>query len=66
MAVCSPYAYKMDSLNSTTAWAERMVDEPIRADLDRVDGVDYVRESGFDIERVTSFLTSLYLDHVAM
>lgn len=63
MAVCSPYAYKMDSLNSTTVWAERMVDEPIRADLDRVDGVDNVRESGFDIRSTVASLTSLYLNH---
>lgn len=65
MAVCSPYAYKMDSLNSTTAWAERMIDEPIRADSDRVDGVDNVRESGFDIRSTVTSLTSLYLDHAA-
>lgn len=66
MAVCSPYAYKMDSLTSTTAWAERMVDEPIRTDMDRIDGVNYVRESGFDIKRTVDSLTSLYLDHVAI
>ena len=66
MAVCSPYAYKMDSLNSTTAWAERMIDEPIRADSDRIDGVNYVRESGFDIKRTVDSLTSLYLDHAAI
>ena len=66
MAVCSPYAYKMDSLNSTTAWAERMVNEPIRADLDRIDGVNYVGESGFDITCAAGFLTALYLDHVAI
>lgn len=66
MAICSPYAYKMDSLNSTAAWAERMVDEPIRADLDRIDGVNYVGESGFDITCAAGFLTALYLDHVAI
>lgn len=66
MAVCSPYAYKMDSLNSTTAWAERMVNEPIRADSDRIDGVNYVGESGFDITCAAGFLTALYLDHVAI
>ncbi len=66
MAVCSPYAYKMDSLNSTAAWAERMVDEPIRADSDRIDGVNYVGESGFDITCAAGFLTALYLDHVAI
>ena len=66
MAVCSPYAYKMDSLNSTSAWAERMVDEPIRADSDRIDGVNYVGESGFDITCAVGFLTALYLDHVAI
>ena len=66
MAICSPYAYKMDSLNSTAAWAERMVDEPIRADSDRIDGVNYVGESGFDITCAAGFLTALYLDHVAI
>ncbi len=66
MAVCSPFAYKMDSLNSTAAWAERMVDEPIRADSDRIDGVNYVGESGFDITCAAGFLTALYLDHVAI
>lgn len=66
MAVCSPYAYKMDSLNSTTAWAERMVNEPIRANMDRIDGVNYVRESGFDIKRTIDSLASLYLDHAAI
>lgn len=66
MAVCSPCAYKMDSLNSTTAWAERMVDEPIRADSDRIDGVNNVRESGFDITCAAGFLSSLYLNHVAI
>lgn len=66
MAVCSPYAYKMDGLNSTTTWAERMVDEPIRADMDRIDGANYVRESGFDIKCTVDSLISLYLDHVAI
>lgn len=66
LAVCSPYAYKMDSLNSTAAWAERMIDEPIRADTDRPDGVNNVRRSGFDIKRTVDSLASLYLDHVAI
>lgn len=66
LAVCSPYAYKMDSLNSTAGWAERMIDEPIRTDTDRIDGVNYVRESGFDIKRTVDSLISLYLDHVAI
>lgn len=65
LAVCSPYAYKMDSLNSTAGWAERMIYEPIRTDMDRIDGVNYVRESGFDIKRTVDSLTSLYLDHAA-
>lgn len=65
LAVCSPYAYKMDSLNSTAGWAERMIDEPIRTDMDRIDGVNYVRESGFDIKRTVDSLTSLYLNHAA-
>lgn len=66
MAVCSPYAYKMDGLNSTTTWAGRMVDEPIRTDMDRIDGANYVRESGFDIKCTVDSLISLYLDHVAI
>ena len=66
MAICSPYAYKMDNLNSVASWAERMIDEPIRADSDRIDGVDNVRESGFDITRAAGFLTALYLDHIAI
>ena len=66
LAVCSPYAYKMDSLNSTAGWAERMIDEPIRTDTDRIDGVNYVRESGFDIKCTVDSLISLYLDHVAI
>lgn len=66
MAICSPYAYKMDNLNSAASWAERMIDEPIRADSDRIDGADNVRESGFDITRAAGFLTALYLDHIAI
>lgn len=43
-----------------------MIDEPIRTDMDRIYGINYVRESGFDIERTVDSLISLSLDHVAI
>ena len=60
---CVPWAKKMPSLDSPSAWGEEMLVMPIRSAGERIAGIGPVRAAGFDISETVSMLETLYSEH---
>ena len=63
IAFCTPGAKRIPTLNNPSAWAEEMLLLPTCQYVERISGVDYVKESGFDVSETVSMLETLYSEH---
>ena len=63
IAFCTPEAKRMLTLDNPSIWAEEMLLLPTCQYAERINGVDYVRESGFDVSETVSMLETLYSEH---
>lgn len=60
IAVCTPYANKLNTIALPNIWGASISSIQRRNNDDRVDGVAYVRDAGFDIRNTVKILSVLY------
>ena len=63
IAFCTPGAKRISTLDNPSVWAEEMLLLPTCQYVERINGVDYAKESGFDVSETVSMLETLYSEH---